>query len=675
MHTLRQVLSLIVFCMGQNALAAHNIFIVLTDDQRFDTLWAMPVVQSRLVQNGVNFTNSYVSTPQCCPARSGILSGGFLAQNTGVLTVNQPNGGFQNFDHNNTIATQLATAGYKNAMIGKYFALFDNSFVPPGWQYFVHTQTQDTNILTGHALQFLDQHDTSNPFMLYFSTSTPHHPAIPAPAYTGSFSDYLYRGRGYGESDLSDKPSWVANNPQTYQSVYFSSIAEQDEFHRDQLRTLLGIDQAIDSILEKINAIGELNNTVIIFTSDNGYMWGEHGQFSKNKPYEESVRVPLVVVYPGVPARTDNSLIVMNTDLGATIHDIANVSHPSDGSSLIPLLIDPADQWRTEILIEEYRNGTFSSAWSNLPWSGIIRKTEGAYIKYVEYAGGGSELYDLANDPYELDNKTFYHTYAPIKNDLINSLNQVQGLAITSSRGNGYPNGLVGAPFQYQLTAWGGDGNYSWSIDSGTLPPGANLNASTGMISGTPTSPGSYTVFVAVEDTATADHTGVPQRVVQEYIFNVSDQDSDGDGLLDSVELGIGTNPHLTDTDGDNLTDGFEVGFDGNYSTYTANHDLNPLAADTDGDGFDDDMEIIVESNPLQANSIPIIGDINDDGQINVTDVLLVIKFIMGTATPSQKESLLGDAAPLINNQSNPDGNINAGDLFVILRMALGQLH
>jgi subtilisin family serine protease len=169
---------------------------------------------------------------------------------------------------------------------------------------------------------------------------------------------------------------------------------------------------------------------------------------------------------------------------------------------------------------------------------------------------------------------------------------------------------------------------------------------------------------LAIVDT---DVDGVP---------DVSDMDDDNDGLSDGLEFTIGTNPLLADTDADGLTDYDEVAWDGNAAIYTPGVDLNPLAADTDGDGYPDGMEIATGHDPLVGTDTPVWGDINDDGVVNVADVLLATRAVQGLVTLTSAESARGNLAPLANGvpQYPPaDGPVlDVADLLLIQRKSLG---
>jgi arylsulfatase A-like enzyme len=170
------------------------------------------------------------------------------------------------------------------------------------------------------------------------------------------------------------------------------------ELRQDQLESLLAVDDAIAAMIGALEENGELADTLFIFTSDNGYGWGEHRRTNKVAPYEESIRVPLVVRWDalGVPPRTESKL-ALNTDLAEAVAAAAGIAVETEGSNLLPLMADPAQRWRGRFVIE-------SNLWPDRrvpPYCGF----RGERWKYVQYETGEEELYDLVRDPYELDNK------------------------------------------------------------------------------------------------------------------------------------------------------------------------------------------------------------------------------------------------------------------------------
>ena len=400
-----------------------NIVWIVTDDQRWDTLWSMPTVQSDLVARGVTFTNGFVVNPLCCPSRASILTGEY-SHSTGVYSDGPPHGGFASFRDASTVATWLHGAGYQTAMMGKYLNGYppQRRYLPPGWDewaafdgparqpgfgyeyynYFLNInhslhpfgyQPNDysTGVLANRAITFID--NATGPFFLYLAPAAPHSPVIPPPGDEHAFSDLSrWRPPSYNERNVSDKPNWLRSLPR----LNHHQRATLDRFRKNQYRTLLGVDQAVGEIVNALAQTGRLDQTMIVLTSDNGYQWGEHRINGKNVPYEESIRVPFVVRYDPLVAtsRSDPSL-VLNIDLAPTAAALAGTTAPgAEGRSLLPLLSSPGLPWRRDFLVEHLLGGS-------APTFCQLRTKR---YSYVAYGGKHQELYDLAADPFELRN-------------------------------------------------------------------------------------------------------------------------------------------------------------------------------------------------------------------------------------------------------------------------------
>jgi arylsulfatase A-like enzyme len=499
--------------------AQMNVLVVMTDDQRFDTIAAMPNL-SNLAAQGVRFANAYMPSPLCGPARASLFSGGYLTQNTLVLENGAPNGGVKAFNDKGNLGSALQAVGYRTAFVGKWVNGYEalGRYVPPGWTRWVgrhsyattaswfnfeytlgsstafasstgsivDSQKYTTYYERDQVLNFLEQGKASSqPFFVLWSPSAPHAQATPAPEDATAYSNYVYRERGYGETDLRDKPWWVR---------YSTDKDGTDEFVRDQRRTLLGVDRSLAAIVDRIAQHGKLDNTLIIYTSDNGYMWGEHGLWGKDKTYEESARVPLVVVMPGVAPRVDTNLVSPMIDIGPTLFQLAGISRKTDGNSLVPLLRNPGQAWRQTMFFEK----TSSGAYTNALWAGIRNQR----WKYVRYWTGEDELYDLVNDPFELNSRHRDPALATLKADLWAQTSARLGLAVMPVRS--FPNGRVGSAYRYQFTTWGGKAPFKWSVGFGALPPGLTLDPQTGVMQGTPLASGTYAFTVRVTDSSYA---------------------------------------------------------------------------------------------------------------------------------------------------------------------------
>jgi arylsulfatase A-like enzyme len=399
-----------------------NVLLILTDDQRFDSLWAMPNVQSDLVDKGVTFSNGFLTNSLCCPSRASILTGQY-SHSDRVYTnrPHDPMGGFPAFDDSSTVATWLHDAGYATGLFGKYLNGYrgdtKTKYIPPGWdRWFVSWKESayynydaiDQNVVRhyGHkpndygttvteqmADQFIRSTDPDTPVFVDFSTHAPHYPATPGPGDEHAFSDLPpLRPPNYDEAAIGDKPSYVRH----LHHLSPSDRANLDARYVNQYRTLLSLDRAVGSLVQALDDTGRLSNTLIIYLTDNGYMFGEHRIQGKLVPYEESIRTPFLVRYDPLdtPGTTLPNLAV-NIDVAPTIAQAAGVAAPGvDGRSLLPVLSNPDAQWRKDFLLEHYL-----PAW--VPTYCGIRSTR---YTYVQYRTGEEELYKLNTDPYELNN-------------------------------------------------------------------------------------------------------------------------------------------------------------------------------------------------------------------------------------------------------------------------------
>lgn len=392
------------------------------DDLNFATVQQMPELRSSVIEEGASFQNTFISYPLCCPSRATILTG-LYAHNHDVRGNAPPDGGFQKFRsegyEESTIAVRLQQSGYETGLFGEYLNYYldeDPTHVPPGWDewhargdiayyeyelnengeivsYGNDTEDYFTDVLTRKATDFVRRVTAdSQPFFLYLAPAAPHEPATPATRHQGAFADEeAPRSPSFDEEDVSDKPSWIRE----IDSLSDEQISEIDDRYRNWLATMLAVDEMVASLVRELRVAGELDNTFIFFTSDNGYHQGEHLiDYGKNTPYEESARVPLFVRGPGVAAGSKVERLALNTDFAPTFADLAGIGFSADGRSLIPLLSGEDPLWRTAVLLEGFSGGSPPS------YEAVRTETH----KYVEYDNGETELYDLEADPYELEN-------------------------------------------------------------------------------------------------------------------------------------------------------------------------------------------------------------------------------------------------------------------------------
>ena len=429
-----------------------NILLVLTDDQRADELVSMPTVQE-LAKTGVNFTQAFVTTPLCTPSRASMLAGGFYGHRTGILS----NGDWRKFDDTNTLATSLQAAGYRTGFVGKYLHGYQPGYVPPGWSSFVANsnggmindwfnleditigssdeKSSRGEILEQHkqyvtyfqrdqALKFLEK-NTERPFFLMLSTYAPHAPRTPAPE--DSETTYDLHQRLPLETDVSDKPRWVRRA--SSHIFPWSKGGPIDLRNTSQLnaKTLAAVDRSIAALLGKLDSLGLIADTTIIFTSDNGLLSGEHNLVDKGSPYDPAIRVPLIIRAHGNRPASRSDLTAMNLDIPATIYDIAGINKKTDGVSLLPLLNNDVKGRRTEMVIEA---GGYFAHWSRYGFAadglGVWAGFRTQDWKYVEHPTGEIELYHLKLDPDEMENRATDKDSSGVKSYFAKRLDQLR---------------------------------------------------------------------------------------------------------------------------------------------------------------------------------------------------------------------------------------------------------
>ena len=420
---------------GAQARAMPNIVLILTDDQRSDTLRYMPNVQRLLVQQGVLFTNGYVVNPVCCPSRASSLTGNY-SHTTRVYTnrAGQPFGGFAAFDDDSTIATWLNDAGYRTALFGKYLNGYEDRYVPPGWDrwfatygggaYFDYSAVSDgselhfgsdpadygTTVLRREAVSFIRDTDSTQPFFLLWATHGPHEPATPERRDRDAFSSLSrWRPRSYDEAHVGDKPMHIRARSRLDRSSRLSI----DRFRIDQLQALQSVDRAVARLVEALDDADLLQDTLIVFTSDNGMMWGEHRLDGKGEIYEESISVPFVVRYDALldQARRDDHL-VLNIDLAPTFANAAGIDAPdTEGHSLLPLLRSGSTAWREAFLVEHLgRHGGHAA-----PTFCAVHTERYVLVRYDTHE---EELYDLVRDPHQMMNVDDMRSYDERRREL-----------------------------------------------------------------------------------------------------------------------------------------------------------------------------------------------------------------------------------------------------------------
>jgi arylsulfatase A-like enzyme len=417
---------------AREAAPRPNIIFVLTDDLDAASASKVPSLKEYVVDEGMTFDNAFVTYSLCCPSRATILTGQY-PHNHLVRSNGPPIGGFEAFRElgreRSTLATWLDDAGYETALFGKYLNGYGNTgrnHVPAGWDewYGVVGTTQlnqngqlvtyegDTYLddaLSGLAQDFVRRQEHKDaPFFVYLSVHAPHAPAKPALRHEELYDEDLRAPRrpSFDEAKVSDKPGWV-------RKLTLDSAEEKriDELYRKRLRTMAGLGETIGGLLRTLEQTGELDNTYIVLTSDNGYHMGQHRlALGKQTAYEEDIRVPLMIRGPGVPAGVSRDEMVLNNDFAPTFADLAGLPPPDsvDGRSFAALLDtrkgnDPAS-WRKAFEIRNWDNEKDDPSYEAVTPAPPYRAVRTQRYLYVEYESGEHELYDLERDPYELRN-------------------------------------------------------------------------------------------------------------------------------------------------------------------------------------------------------------------------------------------------------------------------------
>ncbi|MFQ5644408.1 MAG: sulfatase-like hydrolase/transferase [Thiogranum sp.] len=666
----------LAFCFQPACYAGNNILLIIADDFGVDAhgLYGIassaaptPTIDS-LATQGVRFDRAW-SNPVCSPTRASILTGRYsFRTGVGSATTNQA------IDKDEyTVADALGSMGYSTALIGKWHLGTDlfNSPDRLGFDHYagylsgqlpdyynwdkvtngVHTTV--TNYATTEnvddAISWVtaqEASDPNKPWFLWLAFNAPHDPFHKPPDNLHSF-DYL-----------SGTTTDITANP----LPYYQAMVE-------------AMDTEINRLLNAIDRA----NTTIIFIGDNGTpkevaVPPANTLRVKGTLFQGGVWVPLIISEPGVTLTSEtNGALVNAADLFSTIIEIAGgaVSNlvPSgtaiDSVSLVPLLQNPALSSQCEyVLAEQF----------NQPPKNIDGKTiRNDQYKLIRYDLGGERFYRMSNDP------ALYPTDEA--NNLLSESLTTEEQANYDALSNEL-NSLLGGGYTDRVCSIDTDGD-GVSDDQDNCPniPNAGQENYDGDAQGDACDDDDDND--GVPDTADAFPLDPAESVDTDGdgIGNNADTDDDGDGVDDTLDAfpldpaesvdtdgdGIGNNAD-TDDDGDGLTDSEEI------STYGT----NPLLQDTDGDSYNDGVEISAGSDPLDISSVPTLannGDINNDGQVDLADLLLAGRILAGQYTPTQDEQSRWDLAPLAGGIPAPDGQNTAADYLILQRKVMGLIN
>jgi N-acetylglucosamine-6-sulfatase len=413
-----------------------NIVMVLVDDMRWDEMRIAghPFIDTpnmdRLARDGARFLNAFACTPLCSPSRATFLTGQYPHTNGIIDNTARPSHDLRVFP------LALQRAGYRTGFFGKWHMGNDAS-PRPGFDHWVALPGQGeatdpslnvdgepvqakgytTDLLTDYVERFMDR-SSDRPFLVYLAHKAVHPNVIqrddgrvvPIPGQPGGFvAAERHRGR-YADRAMPRRAN--AFKPPLGKPALLRQIddlpplgqktATTDEEIRGRQEMLLAVDESLGRILAALERKGALDNTMVVFTSDHGYFYGEHGLNEERRlAYEETIRIPLVIRYPALTkAGSTPAEMALNLDIAPTLLEVAGLQPGTEiqGRSLVPVLKGEAREWRTSFLVEYFTDTVFPRI-RNMGYV-AVRTTRHKYIHYRELQGM-DELYDLEKDPYE----------------------------------------------------------------------------------------------------------------------------------------------------------------------------------------------------------------------------------------------------------------------------------
>ena len=405
-----------------------NVLFILTDDQRWDCMSCAghPFLKTpnidRLAKEGVRFANAFCTTSLCSPSRASMLSGLYahahgVSNNFTDYPVSLP-----------SYPRRLQSAGYNTAYIGKWHMGEQRDEARPGFDYWASHKGQGkyndtefnvngnrqvlkgyyTHRVTDLAVDWLKQ-PRRRPFLLVLGHKAPHGIWIPEPKYEHQFDKAEIRKPATANDTGDGKPEWVRWRVPTWHGIDGPLYGSKDyaTFVRTYLETVLSVDDSTGRIYDTLRSLGELDNTLILFATDNGFLLGEHGAIDKRVMWEESIRIPLVARYPDL-FRQQRAVdeMVLNIDMAPSILDICGAEPLSNahGRSWKNVALGDPSGWRKSWYYEYNFEDEF-------PYTPNVRGVRTADWKYMHTPAGEGlpdkypgELYNLKQDPHETRN-------------------------------------------------------------------------------------------------------------------------------------------------------------------------------------------------------------------------------------------------------------------------------
>lgn len=447
--------------------APRNIVLILSDDHRYDFMGFMEEGPAfletpnldRMAEQGAHFRNAFVTTSLCSPSRATILTGQYMHHHRVVDNQRPVADGTRFFPE------YLQEAGYTTGFVGKWHMGHDNDEPRKGFNHWVSFKGQGTyfdpelnlngsrksfkgyttDILADQALEWLKTRTDEDPFLLYLSFKAVHYPFQPAPRHHGRYEDKAIdypMTMANTESNYQTQSNWIRERRYGIHGIDHMEtgpldkdpVPSFDDLYHRYCETVHGLDENIGRVLDYLDSSKLMENTIVVYLGDNGFALGEHGFYDKRDAFEESIRIPMLAMAPGlIKPGSKIDAMMLNMDLAPTLLEAANINiHKSmnlDGQSALPWLRGETIPWRDHILYEYHWEWNFPAT----PTTLAIR---GDRYKYIYYHGvwDRNGFYDLETDPNERVNlikiPAYQEQILSMRNQLFQELDASGGLVL-----------------------------------------------------------------------------------------------------------------------------------------------------------------------------------------------------------------------------------------------------
>lgn len=458
--------SLLLAVAGTARAESPNVIFILSDDHRYDFMSFMEQSPEfletpnldRFASRGTHLKNAFVTTSLCSPSRATILTGRYMHDHSVVDNQRPVPAGTRFFPQ------VLQQAGYETALVGKWHMGHDNDDPRPGFDHWVSFRGQgsyfdpelningqrkkfkgyNADVLTDQALGWLDQRDDNQPFFLYLSYKAVHYPFQPAARNAERYADAIIdypETMANSEENYATQSEWIRERRYSIHGIDHMEtgaydkdpVPDFDAFYKSYCESVYSLDENVGRVIDHLDATKLSESTVVIYMGDNGFALGEHGFYDKRDAFEESIRVPMLAMGPGIQAGAAVDEMVQNLDIAATVLDLADADpeakFETSGQSFAPLMAGESIPWRDHVLYE------YHWEW-NFPATPTLFALRTDRYKYVYYHGVWDKngLYDLKTDPHERHNLINVPAYQEqvqnMRNQMFAELDAMNGLNV-----------------------------------------------------------------------------------------------------------------------------------------------------------------------------------------------------------------------------------------------------